>query len=67
MTTPPVLVQGTLPVARLPVEGTAHCDLGTDLGILEWNANLPGPNHDGIVWLTMEDRERKPPKFSFFH
>jgi hypothetical protein len=57
-----------LPVAHLPMENTVHYDLGTDLGILEWNnGTLPGPNHDGIVWLTMKGGERKPFTFSLFH
>lgn len=52
----------------MPMENTVHYDLGTDLGILEWNnATLPGPNHDGIVWLTVEGGERKPFTFSLFH
>ena len=50
------------------MENTVHYDLGTDLGILEWNnATLPGPNYDGVVWLTVEGGERKPFTFSLFH
>ena len=57
-----------LPIAHLPMENTVHYDLGTDLGILEWdNATLPGPNHDGVVWLTMKGGERKPFTFALFH
>jgi len=57
-----------LPIAHLPMENTVHYDLGTDLGILEWNnATLPGPNHDGVVWLTMKGGERRPFTFSLFH
>lgn len=64
---PPWLTK-PLPVAHMPMENTVHYDLGTDLGILEWNnATLPGPNHDGIVWLTVEGGERKPFTFSLFH
>ena len=57
-----------LPIAHLPMENTVHYDLGKELGILEWNnATLPGPNYDGVVWLTMEGGERKPFTFSLFH
>jgi len=57
-----------LPIAHLPMENTVHYDLATDLGILEWNnGTLPGPNHDGVVWLTMKGGERKPFTFALFH
>lgn len=64
----PLWLKEPLPIAHLPMENTVHYDLGTDLGILEWNnATLPGPNHDGVVWLTMKGGERKPFTFSLFH
>ena len=64
----PLWLTKPLPVAHLPMENTVHYDLGTDLGILEWNnATLPGPNHDGVVWLTTKGGERKPFTFSLFH
>jgi hypothetical protein len=64
----PPWLKKPLPIAHLPMENTVHYDLGTDLGILEWNnATLPGPNHDGVVWLTMEGGERKSFTFSLFH
>ena len=57
-----------LPIAHMQMENTVHYDLRTDLGILEWNnGTLPGPNHDGVVWLTMKGGERKPFTFALFH
>ena len=64
----PSWLKKPLPIAHLPMENTVHYDLGTDLGILEWNnATLPGPNYDGVVWLTMKGGERKPFTFALFH
>ena len=52
----------------MQMENTVHYDLGTDFGIHKRNnATLPGPNHDGVVWLTMKGGERKPFTFSLFH
>jgi len=64
----PSFLTKPLPIAHMQMENTVHYDLGTDLGILEWNnATLPGPNHDGVIWLTMKGGERKPFTFSLFH
>jgi len=64
----PSFLTKPLPIAHMQMENTVHYDLRTDLGILQWNnATLPGPNHDGILWLTMKGGERKPFTFSLFH
>jgi len=65
----PAWLTTPLPRAHMSLENSVHYDLDTPLGEYEWNnATLPGRNHDGIFWLSVNgSHEKRAFTLSMFH